>query len=69
MEITLPKRLNGSPFTINENKRLVTVVGANGSGKTRFVNQMVAEAGERAFRLSVIDALYPTKSDNTVNSV
>ena len=44
-------------------------MGANGSGKTRFINQMIRDLGERAFYVSAIDALYPVVRDFKVNSI
>lgn len=66
MEITLPKRIDGqAPATLN-GKQQITVVGANGSGKTRFINQMIKDAGERSFRVSALDALYGTRNAEPV---
>ena len=43
MDITLPKRIDGQqPVSLN-GRQQITVVGANGSGKTRFVNRMIAD--------------------------
>ena len=42
MDITLPKRIDGQqPVSLN-GRQQITVVGANGSGKTRFVHRMIA---------------------------
>ena len=61
MDITLPKRIDGQqPATLN-GRQQITVVGANGSGKTRFVNRMIADLGNRAFTISALKALYPIK--------
>ena len=69
MEITLPRHINGQNFTVKDSHRQITVVGANGSGKTRFINQMIRDLGERAFYVSAIDALYPVVRDFKVNSI
>ena len=61
MDITLPKRTDGQqPVSLN-GRQQITVVGANGSGKTRFVNRMIADLGNRAFTISALKALYPIK--------
>lgn len=61
MDITLPKRIDGQqPVSLN-GRQQITVVGANGSGKTRFVNRMIADLGNRAFTISALKALYPIK--------
>ena len=36
MNIILPDRIDGTPAQVLENVRQVTLIGANGSGKTRF---------------------------------
>lgn len=58
MDITLPKATGGKPMTIENRSRQITVVGANGSGKSRFVAQMVKDAGDKAFCISALDALF-----------
>ena len=57
MEITLPKRIKGAPLVLTGGKRQITVVGANGSGKTRFVDQMMRDLGDKAYYVSALDAL------------
>ncbi len=59
MDVLLPKGKDGKQTTLHLGQnRQITVVGANGSGKTRFVNQMIADADDRAFSISALDALY-----------
>ncbi|MDE6198167.1 MAG: DUF4435 domain-containing protein [Muribaculaceae bacterium] len=60
MELTLPSRLNGeAPATINLGEhRSFVIIGANGAGKTRFTTAIVNSLGDKAFRLSALDALY-----------
>ena len=61
MNITLPKRIDGqAPPTLN-GRRQITVVGANGTGKTRFINQMISDLGGEAFAISALNALFPVK--------
>jgi hypothetical protein len=45
------------------------IVGANGAGKTRFTNQLCADLGDKAYRLSVIDALYKSGAPDVEHSV
>ena len=69
MDITLPKRIDGQqPGSLN-GRQQITVVGANGSGKTRFVNRMIADLGNRAFTISALKALYPIKDGAAVGAV
>lgn len=39
----------------------LTLVGANGSGKTRFMNWLIKECGEKAYVLSALSAFYPER--------
>ena len=70
MKLQLPPRINGSPETIETSDRPVTIVGANGSGKTRFAHRLAQSLGERAFLLKSINALnIDTIEDPTTESV
>lgn len=58
--ITLPPRSDGRrPATVDNPGRLL-IIGANGSGKTRFSDRMAADLGNQAFCISPIAALYGT---------
>ncbi len=46
--------------------RQITIVGANGSGKSRFMDYLIRTLPERAFVLSAIKAFYPETSGNTL---
>ena len=67
MEITLPKRIDGQPATVLTGKQQITVVGANGAGKTRFINRMVQDLGDTAFQVSALNALFTIK-DNAIKA-
>ena len=69
MEIILPKRTDGAPSEVLNGKRQITVVGANGAGKTRFVNKMMQNAGENVFHISALDALFVNKNPSQYNSI
>lgn len=62
MELLLPQKTNSSEPTVLKNARQVTVIGANGSGKTRFCNQIMTLCADRAFRLCAMRALFPDVS-------
>ena len=67
MDLTLPRRRDGqTPLTItlNPDSSLV-IIGANGSGKTRFTDAVVRSLGDKAYRMSALDALYTTHSEIT----
>lgn len=57
-EIVLPRQINGQPPPTLQGRRQVTVVGANGSGKTRFINEIAHNLGDGAFRVSALNALF-----------
>ena len=56
MEILLPKKSNGSPGD-KLTSRTVTVIGANGAGKSRFGLEIARQIKEHAFWLSAQKAL------------
>ncbi len=60
MDIRLPKRMDGhQPEVLIESKQ-ITVIGTNGSGKSRFCSALVDELGDKAYRISALKALFPT---------
>ncbi len=66
MKLTLPKRINGTTAQLPDDQTAVVIIGANGSGKTRFSNNLAALTGDIAFSLSALDALYnrrPTRDN------
>ena len=60
MKLTLPLKIDGTePERLDINPSAKTVIiGANGSGKTRFAHAVEKSLGDRAFMLSAIDGLY-----------
>ena len=56
MILTLPSRSGAPALEINTSR--LTVIGANGAGKTRFARALAASLGERAFAMSALRALY-----------
>ena len=66
MDITLPPRKGSQPYAIDSTAlRHIVIIGANGSGKTRFANRLAADLGDKAFRLSALNALYTKDKDDT----
>ena len=63
MDITLPPRKGSQPYAIDSTA--LRHIGANGSGKTRFANRLAADLGDKAFRLSALNALYTKDKDDT----
>lgn len=59
MKLILPPRLSGQPLEVDTaDHRQLIIVGANGSGKTRFANRMMADLGTDVFKMSALKALY-----------
>lgn len=59
MILTLPPRLNGEALSVDtSDNRQIIIIGANGSGKTRFANRLMADLGPKAFKMSAIKAIY-----------
>ena len=65
MMITLPKRSVGAPLQLND-ARQVTVIGANGAGKSRFCQRMLQEAGDKAYRMSALKGILSENYHNTM---
>lgn len=62
MDLLLPKRIDGKQSTILRDTRQITIIGANGSGKSRFCNQIIKECADKAYRISALKALFPIQS-------
>jgi len=59
MKLTLPPRIGGAPLEVDtSDNRQIIIIGANGSGKTRFADRLMADIGPKAFRMSALKALY-----------
>lgn len=71
MKITLPPRLHGNRLEVDtENSQNIVIIGANGSGKTRFASRLAADLGPQAFRMSALKALYEReREDGTEGSI
>ncbi len=66
MDITLPRRIDGQqPETLKE-ARQITIIGANGSGKSRFCDALVQAYGDKAYRISALRAMYPARRQREV---
>ena len=63
MDLLLPKRIDGKQASILRDTRQITIIGANGSGKSRFCNQLISECGDKAYRISALKALFPIQNN------
>lgn len=64
MDIRLPKRTDGNDPVTLHNINQITVIGANGAGKTRFALRLLEDAGEKAYKISALKAIFPSTSKN-----
>ena len=64
MDIRLPKRIDGHQPDVLIESRQITIIGANGSGKSRFCTALVDELGDKAYRISALKALFPTPASS-----
>lgn len=46
--------------------RQLTIIGGNGAGKTRFMEEMISMCGSRAYCLSALSAFYAEKEESTL---
>ncbi len=60
MDLLLPSKINSQKGDILREVRQVTIIGANGAGKSRFVNKLVEQCGDQAFRMSALKAIFAT---------
>ena len=61
MKILLPPKKNNERQEITAGNRQITIIGANGSGKTRFTERLIKDLSGKAFRVSIINAIYETR--------
>lgn len=67
MEITLPKRIDGKLPQQLPKSRQITLIGANGSGKTRFMEDLIARHSGKAYVLSAMKAFYQERDISTLD--
>lgn len=65
MDLLLPNKINSQKGDILRDVRQVTIIGANGAGKTRFCNKLVEQCGDQAFRMSALRAIFATAEQAT----
>jgi hypothetical protein len=68
----LPPKNNGEGLTLPDRVGSITIVGANGSGKTRFTEWLQRSLGEKSFRLSALEAICytgPAQAEPAVGTV
>ncbi|MDE5656293.1 MAG: hypothetical protein K2I19_04380, partial [Muribaculaceae bacterium] len=68
-KISLPQRSDGTDAFIAPEIRQIVNIGANGAGKSRFANRLIDDLGQKAFRISALEALYGTRRQSAAPSV
>ena len=63
MDLQLPPKIDNTQGDVLHNVKQVTVIGANGAGKTRFCNNLIEQCGDRAYRVSALRAIFDTIED------
>lgn len=56
--LNLPPRPGGGTAPVLPESRQITLVGAAGAGKSSFMQRMITDCGDKAYRLSALDAFY-----------
>lgn len=67
MEIILPKRIDGNEPPQLPKSKQITLIGANGSGKTRFMEDLISRCKGKAYVLSAMGAFYPEREISTLD--
>lgn len=60
-EFMLPKMIDGHRPPMLPDSRQITIVGANGAGKTRFMKELIKRCPGKAYCLSALGAAYPER--------
>lgn len=63
-EISLPLSIGKEQQNIPAGARRITIIGANGAGKSRFMDEMIELCGDRAFVLSALSAPFPERTES-----
>ena len=64
--IRLPRSSRASAPAIPADSRQITIIGANGAGKSRFMEEMTALCDDKAFCLSALNAFFPEREESTL---
>lgn len=64
--IPLPARLSGSVPMLPPGSRRITVIGGNGVGKSRFMEETARLTAPASFRLSAVSGIFPSREESTM---
>lgn len=59
--IRLPRHINNHEETLAGNPRRIIIIGGNGAGKSRFIDEMASKAPGHAYMLSSLEGLFPER--------
>lgn len=65
-EILLPPSTEGEKHLLPVHGGQITIIGGNGAGKSRFMDEMTSLCGERAYALSALSASFPGKEESNL---
>lgn len=61
MDIKLPNKSNSQKADVLHDVRQLTLIGANGSGKSRFCSKLMEQGGDAVYRISALRAMFPSE--------
>lgn len=64
--IELPAPLQSEGASNASYTRQITIIGGNGAGKSRFMDEMMSLNGERSYCLNALSAFYPEREESTM---
>lgn len=64
--IKLPPALHSVSRDKLEGSRQITIIGGNGAGKSRFMEEMMALCGDKSYYLSALSAFYAEREESTM---
>ncbi len=64
-DVVLPPAFPGKEPSVIRNARQITLIGANGAGKSRFMQKMVSLCDNRSYCLSALSASFPERKEST----
>ena len=64
--IKLPPALKSVSADRLGDSRQITIIGGNGAGKSRFMDEMMSLCGDRAYCLNALSAFYAEREESTM---
>lgn len=66
IDFVLPQKIDGSTPPKMPESRQITIVGASGAGKTRFMKELMKRCPGKAYSLSALGASFPERTESTL---